>query len=191
MQRWLSISGWCPDSSPTSKHLFFKDAPEDVEKDMEVIQSIIGVRSPSMALTRANMIRKFRAWVFDKHPHVYHPFCETLLWQYFAFLRASNAAPTTAASTLSAMRYAQHIFGFERLAESTCSRRLIGSSEVIYANKDAVRQALVLSVQNVLDLHAKLADCRVNHFDCAGDGLMLLCVYGRCTHTVICPKLSG
>ncbi len=182
-RKWLSILELCPNSSTVSKHLSFSDVPEDVEQDMDVIQSIIGVRSPSTALTRANMVRKFLAWVFDKHPHVDRPFCESLLWQYFGHLRAIDASPTTASSTLSAMRYAQHIFGFECLAESTGSRRLIGVSEVMYSNKDVVRQAIVLTVQNVLDLHAKLVDSNAHPFDRAGAGLMLLCVYGRCRHS--------
>ena len=162
-KRWLSILSWCQSSSTVSKHLTFNDAPQDVSSDMDIVQSIIGVRSPSTALSRANVVRKFLAWVFDKHPHVDLPFCESLVWSYFAHLRMSGAAPTTAASTLSALRYAQHIFGFECLAETTCSRRLIGASEVMFSSKEAVRQALVLSVQNVLSLHAKLEDC---NYDC-------------------------
>ena len=182
-RRWLSILSWCQSCSTVSKHLTFNDAPQDVCSDMEVVQAIIGVRSPSTALSRANVVRKFLAWVFDKHPHVDLPFCESLVWLYFAHLRSIGAAPTTAASTLSAMRYAQHIFGFECLAETTCSRRLIGTSEVMFSCKEAVRQALVLTVQNVMNLHAKLEDYNAHHFDRAGAGFMLLCIYGRCRHS--------
>lgn len=181
--RWLSILKLCPNSSSVSQRLHLDESSENFSADMAVIKAIIGVRSPSTSLTRANMVRKYLAWVFQKFPHVDLPFCESLLWQYFSFLRETNAAPTTAASTLSAMRYAQHIFSFECLAESTSSRRLIGCSEIMYSEKDAVRQAVVLTVQNVLTLHSLLADTSVNVFDRAGAGFMLLCIYGRCRHS--------
>ena len=181
--RWLTILKLCPNSSTTSRLLHMDDLSENLSEDIEIIKAIIGVRSPSTALSRANMVRKYLTWVFEKYPHVDRPFCESLLWQYFTFLRETSAAPTTAASTLSAMRYAQYIFGFECLAESTNSRRLIGCSEVMYSEKDAVRQSVVLTVQNVLSLHALLADTNQNHFDRAGAGFMLLCIYGRCRNS--------
>ena len=84
---------------------------------------------------------------------------------------------------MSALRYAQHIFGFETLSSATGSRRLLGRSELIFSQKDPVRQAVVLTVHDVLTLHSKLNDVESGIFDRIGAGYLLLCLYGRCRHS--------
>ena len=84
---------------------------------------------------------------------------------------------------MSSLRYAQHIFGFSGLSEVTNSRRLVGSSVIMYSQKEPVRQAVVLKVLEVLMLHSKLHDTSAELFDRIGAGYLLLCLYGRCRHS--------
>ena len=141
------------------------------------------MRSPATASSRANVFRRLLEWIFVNHPDESDPLDEKLIWSYFCHLNASRAAPTSASSVMSALRYAQHIFGFETLSSATGSRRLLGRSELMFSQKDPVRQAVVLSVHDVLTLHSKLNDVESGIFDRIGAGYLLLCLYGRCRHS--------
>ena len=60
------------------------------------------------------------------------------------------------------------------------SRRLKGYSELLYAGKRKLQQALTLTVQQVKALHSKMEDPDVDAFDRAAAAFMLVAVYGRC-----------
>lgn len=181
--KWLSILKLCHGASSVSEHILTDESDESMKSNMEVVEAIIGVRSASTAISRANVFRKLLAWVIGNFPESWNFLDERKIWKYFNHLRSSGAAPTAASSALSSLRYAQHIFGFSCLAEVTSSRRLVGSSEIMYSLKDPVRQALVLTVQEVHTLHLKLHDVTANLFDRIGTGYLLLCLYGRCRHS--------
>ena len=181
--KWLSILELCPGASSVSSHLQSDDSDGAAKSNVEVVESIIGVRSASTASSRANVLRKLLEWVFVNFPSEPNPLAESLVWQYFSHLRSTGAAATSAASTMSALRYAQHIFGFENLSTVTSSRRLIGSSEIMFSMKDPTKQALVLTVDEVLTLHSKLVDSSLEVFDRIGSGYLLMCLYGRCRHS--------
>ena len=59
---------------------------------------------------------------------VVNPFEEETLWKYFQFMREVGAPATRADSTLSALRFAHYVLGFDSLAGAVTSRRLIGIS---------------------------------------------------------------
>ena len=181
--KWLSILKLCHGASSVSERILTDESDESMKSNMEVVEAIIGVRSASTAISRANVFRKLLAWVIGNFPESGNFLDERKIWKYFNHLRSSGAAPTAASSALSSLRYAQHIFGFSCLAEVTSSRRLVGSSEIMYSLKDPVRQALVLTVQEVHTLHLKLHDVTANLFDRIGAGYLLLCLYGRCRHS--------
>ena len=181
--KWLSILELCPGASSVSSHLQSDDSDGAAKSNVEVVESIIGVRSASTASSRANVLRKLLEWVFVNFPSEPNPLAESLVWQYFSHLRSTGAAATSAASTMSALRYVQHIFGFENLSTVTGSRRLIGSSEIMFSMKDPTKQALVLTVDEVLTLHSKLVDSSLEVFDRIGSGYLLMCLYGRCRHS--------
>ena len=183
--KWISILKLCHGASSVSEHIFMDDSDESLNSNMEVVEAIIGVRSAATAISRANVFRKLLAWVIGNFPESSQTLDEHKVWKYFNHLRLSGAAPMAASSALSSLRYAQHIFGFSDsgLADVTNSRRLVGSSEIMFSLKDPVRQAVVLKVQEVLTLHSKLHDVNANLFDQIGAGYLLLCLYGRCRHS--------
>ena len=149
------------------------------EEAQEIVAAVMGVRSSSTAITRANSVLKFLKFVLEEFPNIQNPFQEELMWKYFHFLKVSGGA-TTASTTLSAFRYAKHIMGFYNLDGVLNSRRLKGYSELLYSGKRKLQQALTLTVQQVKSLHTKLEDSEADCFDRAAAGFMLTAVYGRC-----------
>ena len=181
--KWIAILKLCPGASTLWEHIAEESTEAAWKSNLEVVESIIGVRSPATASSRANVFRKLLEWIFVNHPDESDPLDEKLIWSYFCHLNVSQAAPTSASSAMSALRYAQHIFGFETLSSATGSRRLLGRSELMFSQKDPVRQAVVLTVHDVLTLHSKLNDVESGIFDRIGAGYLLLCLYGRCRHS--------
>ena len=83
---------------------------------------------------------------------------------YLCHLRQSGAAATAASSFLSSCRYAMHIFGFADFEAVCNSRRLSGMAELLHSGKAPIKQAKVLSVLQVLQLHSMLG--RFKHESC-------------------------
>ena len=178
--KWLSILAVNLEASEVGRNLLsLGDLDSHRVEAHEIISAVIGVRSHNTAITRANSLLKFVRFVLEESPNISNPFQEDLVWRYFHFLKHSGGA-TTAASTLSAFRYAKHIMGFSCLEVVLNSRRLKGYSEVLYSCKRKLQQALTLSVWQVKCLHLKLEDAESNEFDRAAAGFMLAAIYGRC-----------
>lgn len=112
-----------------------------------------------------------------------NPFIEQVVWEYFQYLKLSDAAATRGSSTLSAFRFAQYILGFDCLREVTVSRRLIGLGEQMFSKKRFLKQALPLTVQQVLKLHSIAKDLNRHPVDRAAAAYFLIATYGRCRHS--------
>ena len=149
----------------------------------QIIEAVIGVRSRTTAITRANALLKFLRWRADNSDSDGKDFSETEAWTYLIHLRESSAAPTRATSFLSACAYALHVFGFLGLEAICSSRRLKGLAELMHSAKAPLKQALVLTVGQVMFLHDKLAEQSCNHVDRAIVAYLLIALYGRCRHS--------
>ena len=149
----------------------------------ETIEAIIGVRSRSTAISRANALIKFFRWRADFTEDDGKPVSEQSAWLYVAKLRAEGAAPTRASSFLAACGYAWHVFGFKDFESVYSSRRVRGLAEIMHSGKDPLKQAKVLSVSQVLTLHKLMESCEANFIDKALAAYALLALYGRCRHS--------
>ena len=68
--------------------------------------------------------------------------------------------------------------------EGICnSKRRKGLSDLMYAVKAPLRQALVLSVRQVLMIHELLESAECNVVDRAVAAYLLVALYGRCRHS--------
>jgi hypothetical protein len=101
----------------------------------QIIEAVIGVRSRTTAITRANALLKFLRWRADNSDNDGKDFSETEAWSYLLDLRKNSAAPTRATSFLSACAYALHVFGFLGLEPICSSRRLKGLAEIMHSAK--------------------------------------------------------
>jgi hypothetical protein len=157
----------------------------DIQKKgaFQVIEAVIGIRSRTTAITRANALLKFIRWRAETSENDGKEFSEMEAWQYLTELREKNAAPTRGSSFLSACAYAVHVFGFAGLGPICESRRLKGLAEIMHAEKAPLKQARVLTVNQVRWLHDKLQDGDCNTVDRAVVAYLLVALYGRCRHS--------
>ena len=134
-------------------------------------------------MKRANSLLSFRRWVAKRGSDVVNPFAEQFVWEYFQFLKDLNAPATRAESTLSALRFAHFVLGFECLEEAIRSRRLVGIAEIMMTGKRLLRQALTLSVAQINCLHGVLEDVQRHMVDRALAAYILFALYGRCRNS--------
>ena len=145
-----------------------------------VIDAVVGLRSPNTVTKRANSLLGFLAWISQTRDDGQNPFREEVVWRYLRHLRETGAAPTKGESVMSAVRFARYILGFESLDSAVNSRRLIGICELMAAGKRILRQARVLHVSQVLQLHRLRCDQNMHLCDRAICAYILLALYGRC-----------
>ena len=161
----------------SSGGLIDRDALQDT------VKAIIGTRSSRTAVTRANSISKFLRWCAVEFPEVEQLFSEALIWQYMQHLTVIGAAPTTASSFVSACRYGFYVLGIDDLKEACSSRRVQGSSNLMYVQKESLKQARVLQVSDIQWMHKQLSNVEMHIVDRAFCGYILICLYGRCRHS--------
>ena len=176
--KWLSILMVCLQESDVGRNIADLGSLDDHRMEaLEILEAVIGVRSYHTC--RANAVLRFLRFTLEAEPKEQRPFSEELLWRYFHHLRSSGGA-TSAASMLSAVRYAKFVMGFECMDKILSSKRLKGFSDIMFASKRKLQQAMTLTVQQVKLLHQVLEDSTADSFDRAAAGFMLTAVYGRC-----------
>ena len=148
----------------------------------EIVKSVLGVRSPNTAVTRANSLLKYLRWTAEKLPG-HSPLQEECAWRYLQFLQKSGGAATTGSSFMSSLRYAKHVFGYSCFDEMIGSRRVLGACDILYTSKRALKQALVLSVSQMLELHRFLEDASRDKADRAFVAYIITAIYSRCRHS--------
>ena len=156
---------------------------EQKEGAFQTIEAIIGIRSRSTAVARANSLIKFFRWRASETDDDGKPVTESDAWTYVCHLKQSGAAATRASSFLSACRYALHVFGFGDFAEVCGSRRLRGLAELLHSGKEPIKQARVLTTSQVLQLHSMLVDPNMNKVDKAFVAYIVVALYSRCRHS--------
>ena len=175
-KKWITVLTMCPSDSVVGAQL--EACLEDYEPEASrksVLMSVIGIKSPSTAVSRANVLTKYLEWVYSCQPGIEKPFQESLVWRYFQRLQSSGAAPTRASGTMSSFRYAHHVFGYE-LPSILQSRKLVGIGEIMLSEKVPLQQAQVISVKEVLMLHSILKDSDADVFVRANVAYLLLCL---------------
>ena len=178
--KWLSILMVCLQESDVGRNIAALGNLDDHRAEaLEILEAVIGVRSYHTAICRANAVLRFLRVTLEVTPKEQMPFSEELVWRYFHHLKTSGGA-TSAASMLSAVRYAKFVMGFECMDKILNSKRLKGYSDIMFASKRKLQQAQILTVQQVKSLHQVLEDPNADNFDRAAAGFMLTAVYGRC-----------
>eukprot|EP00435_Cladocopium_sp_Y103_P070167 s38_g34.t1 len=180
----LIVLRHCLLASVTGRHIIALGSEDQQSSGAyDVVDAVVGIRSAATLIKRANSLLSFLRWCAKAGISVVNPFDESFVWQYFQSLRESGAPPTRADSALSAFRFARHILGFECLDETVKSRRLVGICELMLSGKRLLRQALPLTVRQILRLHATLV-CEDAHItDRAVIAYILFALYGRCRNS--------
>ena len=185
VEKWLSILRLHPTASEVGRLLLEDDPPGSAKLGARrTIEAVLGVRSRATSISRANAFLRFVNW--RELEHGKQDFAEVLeddVWHYFCWLQDTMSAPTRAQGLLSAMNYMRHVFGYEVLQPVCESRRLAGLADVLYAAKAPLRQAKVLTVDEVAWLHLRLEDMATHKTDRAIVAYILTALYGRCRHS--------
>ena len=184
VEKWFCIITVNMLASSTGRDIIsFGNMDDQKRGAFETIEAVIGIRSRTTAITRANSLLKFLRWRAECSDNDGRPFEEQEAWQYLKELRETGAAPTKGSSFLSACAYAFHVFGFNDL-ESICnSKRLKGLADLMHAVKAPLKQALVLTIRQVLMLHELLDATDCNVVDRAVAAYLLVALYERCRHS--------
>ena len=180
----LIVLRHCLLASVTGRHIIALGSVElQAAGARDIVDAVVGVRSPATLVKRANSLLSFLRWVAKFCSDVVNPFEEETLWKYFQFMREVGAPATRADSTLSALRFAHYVLGFDSLAGAVTSRRLIGISEIMLAGKRLLKQSAVLTVAQVRGLHTALVNKNLHIMDRAVVGAILIGLYGRCRNS--------
>ena len=184
VEKWFCIIRVNMLASSTGRDIINLGNMDDQKKGaFETIEAVIGIRSRTTAITRANSLLKFLRWRAECSDNDGKPFEEQEAWQYLRELRETGSAPTKGSSFLSACAYAFHVFGFNDLESICSSKRLRGLADLMHAVKAPLKQALVLTVRQVLMLHELLEATECNVVDRAVAAYLLIALYGRCRHS--------
>jgi hypothetical protein len=140
VEKWFCIIRVNMLASSTGRDIIsFGNMDDQKRGAFETIEAVIGIRSRTTAITRANSLLKFLRWRAECSDNGGRPFEEQEAWQYLRELRETGAAPTKGSSFLSACAYAFHVFGFNGL-ESICnSKSLRGLADLMHAVKAPLR----------------------------------------------------
>ena len=149
----------------------------------DIVSSVVGVKSPATLVKRANSLLAFIRWCNWIGRSDTNFFQESIVWDYFQFLKTSCAPASKADSMMSALRFAFYVLGFECLGGTVTSRRLVGACELMLTGKRLLRQALVLTVFQIKILHGILMDTGRHLMDRVLVVHILFSFYGRCRHS--------
>ena len=182
--KFLVILRQWPNASKTGRLVANLDMTGQQQDEVrEILDAVLGVKSPATLIKRANALLAFMRWAVSSGRGASSPFNEQMVWEYFQHLKSTGAAATRADSTMSSLRFAFHLLGFECLETSMNSRRLVGLCEIMLTGKRLLRQALVLTVPQVLRLHEILEDPGRHLVDRVLVAYLLFALYGRCRNS--------
>ena len=179
---WLSILKNHALSSEVGQQILSQCNFDNIEESRSIISAVIGTRSSTTAISRANAILRYLRWASEQGDEL-NPQSEGAGWSYAKFLEQTGAAATAGSSWLSAVRYSVYIFGYKSMECICNSRRIQGKCDVMYVEKDDLNQAAPFTVSQVKDLHHKLVDSNIDVYDRAFIAFILTAIYTRSRHS--------
>ena len=111
-----------------------------IDEAREIVFAVIGTMSSTSAISRANAVLKYLRWS-NERDEVLDPQAETTALEYVKFLKSSGAAATVGSTWIFSIRYAAFVFGYKQLHAIVDSRRVVGQCDVMYVDKDTLKQA--------------------------------------------------
>lgn len=182
--KFLGVLRYDLDASVTGRQILGECQHDPQQKHAyEIVDAVLGVKSPATLIKRANVLLAFTRWFARVGRTESNPFHEHVIWEYFQHLKFSGAPATKADTMMSSLRFAFHVLGFTCLAGALSSRRLVGACEIMLAGKRLLKQALALTVQQVVSLHSIMTDASRHVVDRALVAYILFALYGRCRNS--------
>ena len=101
VDKWLCIIRNHTLSSQVGQQILSQFNLDRVDEARNIIDAVVGTRSSTTAISRANAILRYLRWV-DEMDESADPQSEDAAWEYVKHLRKSGAAATAGSSWLSA-----------------------------------------------------------------------------------------
>ena len=172
--KWFFLLRLKPECSEVGSLLTVEDDPG------LVLRSVIGVKSPSTVIKRANSILLFYRWHAVNGDHEFLPFNESDVWKYVLQQGADKSSATRSHAFVQALRFCHYVMGFEGALTCANSRRIVGQSHLQLAEKKPTRQARPLTVFEMKRLHSVAEDLAFSAVDRCIASSLLAAIYGRC-----------
>lgn len=100
VDKWLCIVRSYTLSSQVGQLILSQCNLDKIDEAREIISSVIGTKSSTTAISRANSVLKYLRWVNDRG-EVLDPQAEATAWEYVKHLKSSGAAATVGSTWLS------------------------------------------------------------------------------------------
>ena len=114
------------EASSTGRHILaLGTESQSSEDEHAIMDAVVGIRSPATLMKRANSLLSFLRWFASSGIVNMGPFNEQSVWMFMSFLKESSAPATKGESTMSALRFAHFVLGFDTLGPVLSSRRLV------------------------------------------------------------------
>ena len=145
-----------------------------VADQLRVMKDVLGSKSPHTLLKRVNSFIRYLTFLQSKN--VVAPGSETLFYAFLCEQRDLGAPQSRLAATVEAVRFVEHVLGFE-ITQDLLSRRCLGSAKMVGPGPN--KQASPLKVEELKVLHAVLSSTDYDIWDRNMAGAYLCCVYSR------------
>ena len=116
----------------------------------DVLNDIFSSKSASTLIKRSGDLLKYSNWCMSNGIHCPWRLQESVVYTYIRDLK-DNAAPSTASSFLSALRFSQHTIGL-RAVPNVLTSRVKGASDSLLSNRKTTKQAKPLTAFQVYKL---------------------------------------
>ena len=116
----------------------------------DILDDVFSRKSTATLIKRSGDLLKYNSWCVSCNIPCPWRLKEPVIYSYIRELK-SNAAPSTAASFLSALRFSQHTIGLHAV-DSVLSSRVKGASDSLLKNRNTVKQAKPLTASQVYKL---------------------------------------
>ena len=156
----------------------------------DIVLAVLGVKSPSTALKRANSVLSYHRWRATRFDNCPIPFVENCCWTYLKHLKDIEAPASRALSFVQAVRFCHFIFQVLGAHSVINSRRIVGLADIQLSMKASTRQARPLSVAEVSKLHQIASSGDTTLVDRVVATHFLLMIYGRCRASDTCSVQS-
>ena len=111
--KFLVLLRYNLDASITGKQILDEcQHDQQQQRAYEIVDAVLGVKSPATLIKRANALLAFTRWFAREGKTESNPFQESVVWEYFQYLKSSGAPATKADTMMSSLRFAFHILGF-------------------------------------------------------------------------------
>ena len=145
----------------------------------ELLDACFGLKSPDTLRKRFLSMKAFFDWCATESEQPALPLREAQAWQYIRHLKAVGAPATKATSFMEAVRFCWYIVGMDGGDEIQSSLRAKGLASQLFITKRPWRPADLLTIKEVLQLHAFLESDDRNLIDRVMVGHLLHLLYVR------------